>query len=69
MSKKFNSDKVRRILKEQKLTPSWLAKRCGVTVESFRNFMCSGSLPSLPVLKLISLYLDVPIKSLLKGDK
>lgn len=61
----WNFELVRKRMDEEGRTTKWLAKQVGMDVKSLGNAL-RGRKPSLPVIKLIALNLEIPEEDLLK---
>ena len=59
---------VRERLEAEGRTTRWLAQKVGLDIKSLGNVL-RGRKPSLPVIKLISISLDIPEEDLLKPPK
>jgi transcriptional regulator with XRE-family HTH domain len=61
----WKPEKALKLLEEQGRTRKWLAAQCGIHIKSLHRIL-SGHPPSLPVLKLMAIALEID-EEYLKG--
>lgn len=62
-------NRIKKVLKEQGRTQTWLAKKIGKSYVVVTNYCNNNSQPSIQVLTEISKFLDVDIRELLVSTK
>ena len=62
-------NRIKKVLKEQGRTQTWLAKKIGKSYVVVTNYCNNNSQPSIQVLTDISKFLDVDIRELLVSTK
>jgi len=62
-------NRIKKILKEQGRTQTWLAEKIGKSYVIVTNYCNNNSQPSIQVLTQISRILDVDVRDLLESTK
>ncbi len=62
-------NRIKKVLKEQGRTQTWLAEQIGKSYVIVTNYCNNNSQPSIPVLTEISQVLDVDVRDLLVSTK
>lgn len=61
-------DRVKQLLDEHGRTRKWLARECGLEVDSLKPILTGRRQPGLPVLKLMALAFNVSLNELIEKE-